>query len=106
LLSEAWYAISASVISGIGELPAYVSKNIQMRSPRDVHSQVEHDSKQEDKACDGQIDPLHILQRTLVVADVVEDSIASNDGCYNGTDTRTTSVIIGRKDRICPPLTH
>jgi hypothetical protein len=72
-----------------------------------VHSQVEHDGKQEDEACNGQIDPLHILQRTLIVADMVEDSIASNDGRYNSTDTGTMSVTIEGDDGICrPALTH
>jgi hypothetical protein len=72
-----------------------------------VHSQVENNSKQEDEACNSQIDPLHVLQRTLIVADVIEDSIASNDGCYNCTDTRTTSVTIEMEKIICrPALTH
>jgi hypothetical protein len=72
-----------------------------------VRSQVENDGEQEDEACNGQIDPLHVLQRALIVTDVVENSIASNDWCYNSTDTRTRSVIIEGLKGICrPALTH
>jgi hypothetical protein len=86
VLSAAWKAISASVISGIGELNEQIS-NASQNEGRNIHSQVEHDSKQKDKACDSQIDPLHILQRTLVIANMIEDSIRSNDRRYNSTNT-------------------
>lgn len=51
------------------------------------HSQVEHDGEQEDEAGDSQIDPLHILQRILIVTDVIEDGVRSNDRRYNSSDT-------------------
>ena len=78
-----------------------------LRTGQSVHLQVEHDGKQEYEACNSQIDPLHILQRLLIVADVIEDSITSNDGCYNSTDTSIMLVTIERNDRYCnTALTH
>ena len=79
----------------------------RLRTGQSVHLQVEHDGKQEYEACDSQIDPLHVLQRLLIVADVIEDSITSNDGCYNSTDTSIMLVTIERNDRYCnTALTH
>lgn len=79
----------------------------RLRTGQSVHLQVEHDGKQEYEACNSQIDPLHILQRLLIVADVIEDSITSNDGCYNSTDTSIMLVTIERNDRYCnTALTH
>lgn len=79
----------------------------RLRTGQSVHLQVEHDGKQEYEACNSQIDPLHVLQRLLIVADVIEDSITSNDGCYNSTDTSIMLVTIERNDRYCnPALTH
>lgn len=79
----------------------------RLRTGQSVHLQVEHDGKQEYEACNSQIDPLHILQRLLIVADVIEDSITSNDGGYNSTDTSTMLVTIERNDRYCnTALTH
>jgi hypothetical protein len=79
--------MSASVISGIGELNGQIS-NASQNERQNIHSQVEHDGKQKDEACDSQIDPLHILQRTLVVANMIEDGIRSNDRRYDSTDTK------------------
>lgn len=79
----------------------------RLRTGQSVHLQVEHDGKQEYEACNSQIDPLHVLQRLLIVADVIEDSITSNDGCYNSTDTSIMLVTIERNDRYCnTALTH
>ena len=79
----------------------------RLRTGQSVHLQVEHDGKQEYEACNSQIDPLHVLQRLLIVADVIEDSITSNDGCYNSTDTSIMLVTIEGNDRYCnTALTH
>jgi len=75
----------------MGELSGWVS-NASQKGKQNFYSQVEHDSEQEDEASNSQIDPLHILQRTLIVANVIEDGIRSDDGRYNGSDTKMKLV--------------
>lgn len=84
--------MSASVISGIGELVVRISECHSNRR-QNIHSQVEHDGKQEDEACNSQIDPLHILQCPLVVTDVIEDGVRSDDWCYDRANTKQRQSI-------------
>lgn len=63
--------MSASVISGIGELRIDQYDAVEPDGTSSL--QVKHDSEQKHKAGNSEIDPLHILQRALVVANMVED---------------------------------
>jgi hypothetical protein len=95
------------VISGIGELEGWVS-NASQDEEQAVYVQVKNDSEQEDETGDGQIDPLYVLQCTLVVANMIEDGIRSNDGRYNGTDTKNEVSDSWKKNdgTFRPGLTH
>ena len=50
--------------------------------------QIEDYSKQENKAGDRQINPLHVLERLLVVTNMVKDSVRAN----NRRNDRSNSI--------------
>lgn len=56
---------------------------------RGVSLQVKDDGQQEHEAGNSQIDPLDVLERLLVVADMIENDERSNDGgndCSNAVE--------------------
>lgn len=52
-----------------------LARTTRLETDEVLNSQVEHHSEQEHKASDRQVDPLNILQRSLVIAHMVEDSV-------------------------------
>ena len=64
---------------------------LMLESSRILDSQVEHNSEQEHKASDRQVDPLHVLKRSLVIAHMVEDSVRADDRRYDRSDSAITA---------------
>lgn len=60
---------------------------LTLESSRPLDSQVEDHSEQEHKASDRQVDPLHVLKRSLVIAHMVEDSVRADDRRYDRSDS-------------------
>jgi hypothetical protein len=54
--------MSASVISGIGELQDINQKNLNTPTLQSYYLQVKHNGQGKNKACDCEVYPLHILQ--------------------------------------------
>jgi hypothetical protein len=48
---------------------------------------VEYHSEREHKARNCQVDPLDILQGLLIIADMVEDGVGSDDRCHDRSDS-------------------
>lgn len=70
--------MSASVISGIGELVAVGQLRLIPKSIL-CYSQVEYHSQREDENCNCKVYPLYVLEGFLVIAYVVEDGVAADD---------------------------
>lgn len=64
---------------------------LMLKSRGPVNSQVEDNSEQKHKASDRQVDPLHVLQRPLVISYVIEDGIRADDRRYNRSDSAITA---------------
>jgi hypothetical protein len=55
--------------------------------------QVEHNSEQEYKARNRKINPLDIFERSLIVADMVEDGVRSNNRRYYRSNSSSSQSV-------------
>ena len=76
--------MSASVISGTGELLSILAMHRHERAT--LHLQIEDDGEQEHEDCNCQIHPLNILQRVSAVARVLEENVRAQDRGHDRTN--------------------
>ena len=85
-----------------------VSTRQESQCPQESILQVEDYSEQEHKASNRKVNPLHVLQRFLIITDMVEDGVRANYGSHD----RSNSAIIHQPGCINAnnpdnvPLTH
>jgi hypothetical protein len=64
---------------------------------------VKYDSEREHEARNRQVNPLNILKRLLIIADMVEDSVGSNDRCHDRSDSvvgcEVSNIVLGSPTR-------
>lgn len=68
--------------------------------------QVEHNGQQEHKAGDCEVDPLHVFKRPLVVSNMVEDSVRSNDRRNDRSYACSQLSVFASKIKNCLPRSH
>src|ERR1700691_5264404 len=79
--------MSASVISGMGELPNW-SVRIRYISKRwRGVLQVKDSSQQKNETCNGQIYPLHFFKCRSVFGGILEENIRTHDGSDDCSDS-------------------